>query len=60
MTRNGKMYNYREVADYFGVSVMTVRRWRARKIIRATAINSKAVRFSQAEIDRLVREKTTA
>ena len=59
MIENGqRLLNYREVAEVFGVKVMTVRRWQAVGRIRAVKITGKIVRFSREEIDRVVRENT--
>lgn len=45
---------YEEVAKVLGVSVITARRLRARKVLRAVVIGHRTIRFRPSDVDRAI------
>lgn len=52
----GQLLTVRQVADQFGVSTRTVKRWRARGLIRKVAVCG-TVRYPASDIERLLTAK---
>lgn len=55
MDSKSKLLTPKEVADFFGVSIVTLIAWRKKGIIDAIKIKRK-VFFTQEEIDRVLKE----
>lgn len=51
--------SYKEVADYLGVSVSTVRKWVSQGKLRAYKVSHKTVRFKKEDIDAFVEGRHT-
>ena len=58
MTSNTLIYTREEVAEIFRVSVYTIDNWRRKGIIKSIRIGERAIRFTTAEVDRLLEKQT--
>lgn len=54
---SNKIYTRREVAAIFKVTVETIDNWRDNGVINSIKIGSRAIRFTQDEVTRLLEQK---